>query len=348
MDADALSELLRAVRLRGAIFYDIEGAPPWAAETPHSSEIIGEIMPGSEHLIEFHGLVEGSCWAALVGESPQQMQAGDVVVFPHGDPHVLSSAPGMRARGSGKKYFFEELSGQRPFSLDVGGDRASVRADKSSAPRAVVICGYLGLDARPFNPLLSALPNMFIVRGGTMGADSWVMALMRAVVTESTGKRAGGKAVLERMSEMLFVEALRRHIDSQPETQTGWLAGMRDSIVGRALSLIHEGPAEHWTLECLSQQAGLSRSSFHDRFTHFIGLPPMQYLTRWRMQVASGMLRDTNAKLTEVARSVGYDSEAAFSRAFKRIAGVSPGAWRKDRRVRPESAPLPDAVFALA
>jgi AraC-like DNA-binding protein len=348
MNADALSELLRAVRLRGAVFYDIEGAPPWAAETPHAREIITEIMPGSEHLIEFHGLVEGTCWASLVGETPQRMQAGDVVLFPQGDPHVLSSAPGMRARGSGKKFFFEELSGPRPFALDQGEAPSTARSADSSVPRAVVICGYLGLDARPFNPLLSALPRMQIVSGGMLGADSWVMVLMRAVVAESTGKRAGGKAVLERMSEMLFVEVLRRHIDSLPETQTGWLAGMRDATVGRALSLMHESPAEPWTLECLSAKAGLSRSSFHERFTHFIGQPPMQYLTQWRMQVASGMLRDSNAKLSEVAGSVGYDSEAAFSRAFKRVAGVSPGAWRRDRQVQPESVSMPDAMAAGA
>jgi AraC-like DNA-binding protein len=348
MNADALSELLRAVRLRGAIFYDIEGAPPWAAETPHAREIIQDIMPGSEHLIEFHGLVEGSCWVSLVGESPQQMHAGDVVLFPQGDPHVLSSAPGMRARGSGRRYFFEELRGPRPFALNRGENGNGTRPSDEPGPRAVVICGYLGLDARPFNPLLASLPRMLIVPGGALGVDSWVTVLMRAVVAESTAKRAGGKAVLERMSEMLFVEVLRRHIDSLPETQTGWLAGMRDATVGRALSLMHEGPSEPWTLESLSERAGLSRSSFHERFTHFIGQPPMQYLTQWRMQVASGMLRDTNAKLTEVARSVGYDSEAAFSRAFKRVAGVAPGAWRKDRQLQPEHAPVAEAMLAEA
>jgi AraC-like DNA-binding protein len=134
------------------------------------------------------------------------------------------------------------------------------------------------------------------------------------------------------MSEMLFVEVLRRHIDSLPPEQTGWLAGMRDAAVGRALALLHGRPAEPWTLEKLSEEAGLSRSSLHERFVHFIGQPPMQYLTRWRMQVASGLLRDTNAKLVEIALDVGYESEAAFSRAFKREVGVSPGAWRRERR----------------
>jgi AraC-like DNA-binding protein len=154
---------------------------------------------------------------------------------------------------------------------------------------------------------------------------------MRAVVTESNQKRPGGEAVLARMSEMLFVEVLRRHIDSLPPGQTGWLAGMRDSTVGRALALLHEKPSEPWTLEKLSEEAGLSRSSLHERFVHFIGQPPMQYLTQWRMQIASRLLRDTSTKLAAIAQDVGYDSEAAFSRAFKRVVGTSPRAWREGR-----------------
>lgn len=168
--------------------------------------------------------------------------------------------------------------------------------------------------------------------GSTLGPDSWVTTFLRAVVAESNQRRPGGEAVLERMSEMLFVEVLRRHVDSLPPEQTGWLAGMRDPAVDRALALLHARPAEPWTLEKLSEDAGLSRSSLHERFVHFIGQPPMQYLTRWRMQVASGLLRDTNAKLVEISLDVGYESEAGFSRAFKREVGVSPGAWRQEKR----------------
>ena len=195
-----------------------------------------------------------------------------------------------------------------------------------------MVCGFLGLDTRPFNPLLAALPRVLRIPGSTLGADSWVTTFMRAVVAESNSRRPGGEAVLERMSEMLFVEVLRRHIDSLPPEEKGWLAGMRDPAIGRALSLIHEKPAEAWTLERLSEEAGLSRSSLHERFVHFIGQPPMHYLAQWRMQVASGLLRDTSAKLVAVALDVGYESEAAFSRAFKRVAGMSPGAWRKVKR----------------
>ncbi len=333
MSGDTLSDLLRAVRLHGAVFYYIEGAPPWVAEAPHVREIIPAIMPGAEHMIEFHGIVKGSCWAAIVGESPIRLEAGDVILFPQGDPHVMSSAPGMRAPSVDTTLFFSPRPPQLPYALSMKeADVTTTRLAGSDPDRATVVCGFLGLDARPFNPLLAALPRVLRIPGSTLGADSWVTTFMRAVVAESNSRRPGGEAVLERMSEMLFVEVLRRHIDSLPPEQKGWLAGMRDPTIGRALSLIHQKPAEAWTLERLSEAAGLSRSSLHERFVHFIGQPPMQYLTQWRMQVAAGLLRDTTAKLVAVALDVGYESEAAFSRAFKRVAGVSPGAWRKGRR----------------
>jgi transcriptional regulator GlxA family with amidase domain len=164
---------------------------------------------------------------------------------------------------------------------------------------------------------------------------------MRAVVAESNQRRPGGEAVLERMSEMLFVEVLRRYADLLPPEQTGWLAGIRDPAVGRALALLHERPAEAWTLERLGEEAGLSRSSLHERFAHLTGQPPMQYLTRWRMQVAAGLLRDTTAKVVEIALRVGYESEAAFSRAFRREVGVAPGAWRRGQRSVPPPALRP-------
>jgi AraC-like DNA-binding protein len=336
MSGDTLSDLLRAVRLQGAVFYYVEGTPPWVAEAPRADEIIAAIMPGAEHMIEFHGVVAGSCWASIVDESPIRLEAGDVILFPQGDPHVMSSAPGMRAPRVDRNLYFSPRPPQLPYALSMKEAEVTMTRLAGSDPdRATVVCGFLGLDARPFNPLLAALPRMLRIPGSTLGADSWVTTFMRAVVTESNSRRPGGEAVLERMSEMLFVEVLRRHIDSLPPEQTGWLAGMRDPAVGRALSFIHEKPAGAWTLERLSKEAGLSRSSLHERFVHLIGQPPMQYLAQWRMQVAAGLLRDTNAKLVEVALDVGYESEAAFSRAFKRIAGLSPGAWRKVKRAAP-------------
>jgi AraC-like DNA-binding protein len=334
MSGDTLSDLLRAVRLRGAVFYHIDGAPPWVAEAPHAREIIPAIMPGADHMIEFHGLVKGSCWAAVAGESPIRLEAGDVVLFPQGDPHVMSSAPGLRAPSVDATIYYSPRPPQLPYSLSMrDAEITTARLDGDGRDQATLVCGFLGLDARPFNPLLAALPRILRVPGSTLGAESWVTTFLRAVVAESSARRPGGEAVLERMSEMLFVEVLRRHIDSLPAEQTGWLAGMRDAAVGRALSLMHEKPGEAWTLERLGENAGLSRSSLHERFVHFIGQPPIQYLAQWRMQVASRLLRDTDAKVVQVAIEVGYESEAAFSRAFKRVAGVSPGAWRKGKRV---------------
>jgi AraC-like DNA-binding protein len=194
-----------------------------------------------------------------------------------------------------------------------------------------LVCGFLGLDARPFNPLLAALPRVLHVPGNVLGRDSWIGQFLSAAVAESSTRRPGGEAVLELMSKMMFVESLRRHIDTLPTEQTGWLAGMRDPNVGRALAAMHDDPGRPWTLERLGEEAGLSRSSLHERFTHFVGQPPMQYLTQWRIQVAAGLLRDTPSKVLDVAQEVGYESEAAFSRAFRRVVGQSPGAWRAGR-----------------
>ena len=303
------------------------------AEAPPACEIIPAILPGAEHMIEFHAIVKGSCWAAIAGESPVRLDEGDVVLFPQGDPHVLSSAPGLRAPGVDKSFYFSPRPPQLPYALSLKEAQiTTARLDGGGGDHSTIACGFLGLDAKPFNPLLAALPRVLRVPGSTLGTESWVTTFLRAVVTESNQRRPGGEAVLERMSEMLFVEVLRRHVDSLPPEQTGWLAGMRDPAVGRALALLHERPAAPWTLEKLSEEAGLSRSSLHERFVHLIGQPPMQYLTRWRMQVASGLLRDTNAKLVAISLEVGYESEAAFSRAFKREVGVSPGAWRREKR----------------
>ena len=179
------------------------------------------------------------------------------------------------------------------------------------------------------------MPRALHMRGIARAGTSWIGDLLRAAVEESNRKRPGGEAVLERMSEMLFVEILRRYADELAPEQTGWLAGMRDAAVGRALSLMHARPAEPWTLETLAARASLSRSALAERFAHFIGQPPMQYLASWRMQLAAARLRDTDAKVIDVALEVGYENEAAFARAFRRTVGESPGAWRRARRAPP-------------
>jgi AraC-like DNA-binding protein len=341
MSADTLSDLLRAIRLRGAFFFYVQGADPWVVETSHASRIIPMIMPGVEHMMEFHGIASGSCWAAIVGEEPIRLNQGDVILFPQGDAHVMSSAPGMRAKVIDAGVHFMPKPPQLPYSLILSEGATTTRLDGGGSQQTTVVCGFLGCDARPFNPLLASMPRVLRMPGLAAERSSWIANFLHTVVEESSRKRPGGEAVLERMSEMLFVEVLRRYADDLPAGQTGWLAGMRDAAVGRALALMHEKPAEPWTLERLGEAAALSRSVFHERFVHYIGQPPMQYLTQWRMQLAAAGLRDTDSKVVDVALDVGYESEAAFSRAFRRAVGQSPGAWRRARRARPPRATAP-------
>ncbi len=333
MSADTLSDLLRAVRLRGALYFFVEGVEPWVAEAPPARALAPLIMPGVGHLLEFHGVVRGACWAAVVGDPPVRLEAGDIVLFPQGDRHVLSSAPGMRSEAVDLASFFQPRPRQLPFAISYGEHGVTTaRLEGGGKSQATIACGFLGFDARPFNPLLSALPRLMHMPGAAAGEQSWIAAFLRTTVEESSRRRPGGEAMLERMSEMMFVEVLRRYVDTLPPGETGWLAGLRDPGVGRALALLHARPEEPWTLETLGEQAGLSRSLLHERFVHFVGQPPMQYLAAWRMQLAATRLRDTDAKIIEVALDVGYESEAAFSRAFKRAVGESPGAWRRSRR----------------
>ena len=195
------------------------------------------------------------------------------------------------------------------------------------AADTTLVCGFIGCDARPFNPLLATLPRLMHLPAGRGNDCSSQFATFAA--SESASRRPGGEALLERLSEMMFVDAIRRHVDTLPAESTGWLAGLRDRIVGRALMLLHERPAAAWTIDELGNQVGLSRSALHQRFVDLVGQPPMQYLTRWRMQLASRLLRDTQQSVAAIALDVGYDSEAAFTRAFRRAAGMPPAAWRR-------------------
>jgi AraC-like DNA-binding protein len=359
MSADTLSELLRAVRLRGAVFYYVDGFAPWVAEAPPAREIVPAILPGAEHMIEYHVVTQGRCFGALTGGTATALAAGDIILFPHGDAHVISSAPGMRASSVDRSFFFSPRPAQLPYVLTQRGDKVSMaiprgndddarghgaphtttaRLDGGSSERATVVCGFLGCDARPFNPLLAALPRLLHIPGA-VDKSEWIAHFIRVAVDESNTKRPGGEAVLERLSEMMFVDVVRRYLEDLPPLQTGWLAGLRDRHVGRALGLLHERPSHRWTIDALGDAVGLSRSALHERFADLVGQPPMQYLAQWRMQVASRLLLESTMNVASIALETGYDSEAAFSRAFKRLVGVPPATWRRQRMAR--SAPAP-------
>jgi AraC-like DNA-binding protein len=317
---DALSEVLRAVRLTGAVFFAVDASSPWVAETPPGREIGPHIMPGVEHVIEYHVITAGSCWGGVVDEAPVRLETGDIIVFPQGDAHVLSSAPGMR--GSPADFPREARASQLPLAI---------KKDGGGVDGANVICGFLGCDARPFNPLLSALPRVIHVpRRAT--DDGVLEQFVKLALAESTIKSAGGDCVLARLSELLFVEVVRRYLSALPAEQIGWLAGLRDESIGRVLGKLHDRPAHGWSLDELAREGGMSRSVFAERFTHFVGVPPMQYLAQWRMQLAATLLSSTSLGLSEIAERVGYGSETALSRAYKRSVGVAPADWRRGKR----------------
>jgi AraC-like DNA-binding protein len=323
MGTDVLSDILSAVRLSGSVFFDVTAKSPWVAEAPPAAQIANEVAPGAQHAIEYHVVTRGTCWISLVGDAafePVKLEEGDIAVIPHGDAHVVSSEPGMRAKPDFDIHRRPDDANALPFALRTGGEGAS---------DTHVICGFFSCDARPFNPLLNSLPRfMRLRRDASQASQSLLDQFIRFVTAETGNKRAGSQSVLNRLSELMFVEVIRLHMDQLANNSTGWLAGLRDPVVGRALALLHERPAHPWTLEELAAQAAASRSALADRFAQLVGCPPIQYLTQWRMQIAARRLADPGAKIAAIAHEVGYESEAAFSRAFKKIVGRSPSQWR--------------------
>ena len=326
MNQDTLSDVLRSVRLRGALYFHVSGTRDWAAEAPPSREIAAAVMPGAEHVMEFHAVLCGACWAATVGGPPVHLAAGDLVIFPQGDPHVVSSVPGLRAPPNAPGYF-ERQKLPLPFTLHLDAREVRAGAAPGGDCDALLVCGFLGCDLRPFNPLIASLPRLLHLPSA--GGQDWAVQCMRQAAAESTNRQPGGGAMLERLSEMMFIDAMRRYLGALPENSPGWLAGLRDRFVGRALALLHAAPEAPWTVEELSQRVGLSRSALHERFATLIGQAPMQYLANWRIQVGAALLRDTACTVAAVAQQVGYESEAAFARAFKRLVGQPPATWRR-------------------
>ena len=331
MTTDTLSDVLRSVRLRGAVFYYLSYGHEWAAESPPAKEIAGSVIPGAEHVIAYHVITKGRGWAAIVGEAPVSLQTGDIVMFPHGDAHVISSAPGIRPTRFSPDWVYATRNDPKP--IPVVSHTLNEFSYGTPAPESPtnVVCGFLGCDLRPFNPLITTLPRLLHLPAADDGA--WIGQVMRQAVNASQNKRPGGDAVLERISEMMFVDAVRRYVERLSAESTGWLAGLRDRHVGLALSLIHANPSRAWSIDELADEIALSRSAFYERFVRLIGQPPMQYLTQWRMQVAANLMRQSRAPVAAIALDVGYESESAFTRAFKRQVGMPPGAWRRAQNV---------------
>ena len=315
---DALSDVLRAVRLSGAFFFDVHASAPWCAETPAGKSVVDAMFPGSDHLISYHLIMEGSCWATIDDDAPVKLSAGDIIVLPQGDTHVLATKPGMRKTPEMSMYRMPS-DRKLPSTISVGD---------AGGELTHFVCGFLGCDSRPYNPLLTALPRVIVINDHASGA---LGTYFRAALAESKSGRMGSTDLLGRISELMFVDVVRRYLETLPPDRTTWLSGLRDQYVGRALMALHANPARNWTLEALAQEAALSRSSFAERFAQFVGHPPMQYLTNWRMQLATNYLREGNESVAAIANRVGYESEAAFSRAFKKVVGAPPSEWREQR-----------------
>jgi len=316
---DALSDALRVMRMTGAVFLDAEFTAPWCV----ISDPRGPTSPmgSSPDIVFFHVLTEGRCRVRPAGGGETlELAAGDLIMLPRNDSHLLGSD--LRLAPTLSDTLVRPAAGDRLMRIEHGG----------GGEKARFVCGFLRCDERLCRPMLESLPRILRVPLGDGPATAWLTSLLHAGTRESSAPRPGGETVLAKLSELLFVEALRRYIELLPEQQRGWLAGLGDRFVGRALAVMHEDPGRDWTVQDLAERVGLSRSSLAQRFTDFIGQPPIQYLARWRLTIAAQRLRNEKTALARIAADSGYDSEAAFNRAFKRALGTTPAAWRRSGR----------------
>ncbi|WP_201189000.1 AraC family transcriptional regulator [Pseudomonas fluorescens] len=313
---DALSQTLRVVRLVGAIFINARFTAPWCYQSPRADTAAPFLEPDAERVVIFHLITEGQCYVELGDDPPMRLSAGDVVLFPQGDAHRMSSRPGLKPANSAR---LDEILARRPRQLSYGGGGEVSR----------LVCGYLACDTRLAGMLLNGLPAIVRVNVRDSNAGKWLESSVRYALAEARSPRPGGEGVLAKLAEVLFIEVLRLYMHQQGEGRTGWLAGVGDRIVGTALNALHKKPCHSWTLEELARTAGTSRSVLAERFQQLVGISPMQYLTQWRMLLAANLLRSSNSSLLRIAEEVGYQTDTAFSRAFRREFGAPPAAWRR-------------------
>lgn len=321
-DTDPLSDALRTVRLTGALFFLVDASFPWGVEVPHAGAFSSIILPRAQHVVSYHVMLKGTGWANIPDVASTWFEAGDVLVFPHGDPYSMLSSPGQSPEFDAEAtiaWFREMAAGKLPFVSTEGG---------GGEPRSRFVCGFLGCDMQPFNPVLSTLPRLLHVKRTDATGGDRLGQLIDLTLAEARNHRPGSDSIRLRLGELIFVEVIRQYLESLPAHETGWLSGLRDPAVGKVLAMLHGHPAYPWKLNELARRAGMSRAALAARFAHLVGHAPMQYLKLWRMQMAARLLADSSMKVAAVGREVGYASEAAFSRAFKKSVGMSPAAWR--------------------
>jgi AraC-like DNA-binding protein len=318
---DAFSEILSGVKLSGALFFSAEFSAPWGFSAPAASKFADQLAPGAAHLVLYHFLIDGAAFVQMNDEPAIELKPGDIVIFPHGDPHNMTSGKGAKAPfpsyGINSKIKARDLS---PLQAGGGGDTARF------------VCGYMTCDPYLSRPILNGLPSVFKVNIRTDRSGQWLENSILHLVDEAASGSVGSEAMLAKLSEALFVDTLRRYVVGLPKHQLGWLTGSRDPIVGKSLGLLHSRIAHPWTIADLADEVGISRSALVERFTRYLSEPPMTYLTRWRLQLAARSLESTSRGVAEIAADVGYESEAAFNRAFKREYGQPPGRYRTDQK----------------
>jgi AraC-like DNA-binding protein len=315
---DPLGEALHFLRMSGTFYAGSEFTEPWALE-----------LPPLRDCLMFHFPTAGRCWLEVEGAAARQLQPGDLARVPHGRGHRLSSEPGVTAA----KLFDlpREEIGERYELLRYGG------GGKATS----LVCGAVRFDHPAARHLVALLPKVITVEASRSPHGDWTQSTLRLMAAEAKAMRPGGETVVTRLADILVIQAIRSWIDEDPAAQTGWLGALQDEQIGRSIALIHRDPARAWTVASLAAEAAMSRSAFAARFTERVGEPVMRYLARWRMHVAVGWLRKGDTRLGDLASRLGYQSEAAFSRAFKRFIGVSPGSIRRNADDDPLSRETP-------
>ncbi len=318
---DAFSDILSGLKLNGALYFSAEFSAPWCFSSPPATALAGLLALGKPHLVIYHFLMEGHARVTLADGQSVELQPGDVVILPHGDPHQMTSGKGATAAFQSSAILSKiESRDLSPLQAGGGGDTARFA------------CGYMACDPDIGRPILSGLPSIFKVNIRTDRSGEWLENSILHLVEEAASERVGSAAMLAKLSEALFVDTLRRFVAGLPEQQVGWLAGARDPIVGKSLGLLHSRVAHPWTIAGLADAVGISRSGLVERFTRYLCEPPMTYLTRWRLQLAARLLERTPRGVAEIAAEVGYESEAAFNRAFKREFRQPPGKYRREHK----------------